>query len=46
MTAVMLRASDWATNDAHAREDTWPGPLVATLSHVVSAARNPARITS
>ncbi|WP_329177338.1 HAD family hydrolase [Streptomyces sp. NBC_01477] len=46
MTAVMLRASDWATNDAHAREDSWPGPFFSTLSHVVSAACDPSLITS
>jgi putative hydrolase of the HAD superfamily len=46
MTAVMLRASDWATNDAHAREDSWPGPFLSTLSHVVSAACDPSLITA
>ncbi|MFC4033862.1 HAD family hydrolase [Streptomyces polygonati] len=46
MTAVMLRAGDWATNDAHAREDCWPGPFFSTLSHVVSAACDPSLITS
>ncbi|MBF9072268.1 HAD family hydrolase [Streptacidiphilus fuscans] len=45
MTAVMLRADDWAVNDAHAREDDWPGPFVSTLSEVVSAVRDPSLIT-
>ncbi|MFI0898694.1 HAD family hydrolase [Streptomyces sp. NPDC020983] len=38
MTAVMLRAGDWAANDAHAREDDWPGPYFGSLSDVVAAA--------
>ncbi|MGX1542233.1 HAD family hydrolase [Streptomyces adustus] len=46
MTAVMLRTDDWATNDAHAREGGWPGPCFPTLSHVVSAARDPSLITA
>ncbi|MFI0940366.1 HAD family hydrolase [Streptomyces sp. NPDC021020] len=41
MTAVMLRADDWAANDAHAREDDWPGPYVSSLSDVVAAATGP-----
>ncbi|MFG2697308.1 HAD family hydrolase [Kitasatospora sp. NPDC048407] len=46
MTAVMLRAGDWAINDAHVREDSWPGPFFSTLSHVVAAAGDPALITA
>ena len=46
MTAVMLRADDWATNDAHSREDGWPGPFFSTLSQVVSAVRDPSLITA
>ncbi|MGW5350650.1 HAD family hydrolase [Streptomyces sp. NPDC004031] len=38
MTAVMLRADDWASNDAHAREDDWPGPSFGSLTEVVAAA--------
>ncbi|MQY10814.1 Phosphatase [Streptomyces sp. RB5] len=34
MRAFMLRATDWADNDAHAREDDWPGPYVSTLTDV------------
>ncbi|MFD7873635.1 HAD family hydrolase [Streptomyces sp. NPDC059766] len=46
MTAVMLRESDWADNDAHAREDSWPGPFLTTLSNVVSAVGDPPLITA
>ncbi|QMU70620.1 HAD family hydrolase [Streptacidiphilus sp. P02-A3a] len=46
MTAVMLRASDWADNDAHAREDSWPGPFLPTLSSIVSAVDDPSLITA
>lgn len=46
MTAVMLRASDWADNDAHAREDNWPGRFCTTLSAVVSAVNDPSLTTS
>ncbi|AUG81467.1 haloacid dehalogenase [Kitasatospora sp. MMS16-BH015] len=46
MTAVMLRAGDWAINDAHAREDGWPGPFFSTLSQVVPAACDPTLITN
>ncbi|MGY5048461.1 HAD family hydrolase [Streptomyces sp. 900105755] len=46
MTAVMLRASDWADNDAHAREDSWPGPFIPTLSTVVSAIGDPSLINA
>jgi putative hydrolase of the HAD superfamily len=35
MHAVMLRAADWYTNAAHAREDDWAGPWVPTLSGVL-----------
>ncbi|MFI5533053.1 hypothetical protein ACIA8O_31395 [Kitasatospora sp. NPDC051853] len=38
MTAMMLRAEDWATNDAHSREDGWPGPYLPSLSAAVAAA--------
>ncbi|SEL47489.1 HAD family hydrolase [Streptacidiphilus jiangxiensis] len=38
MTAVMLRADDWASNDAHAREDSWGGPSFSSLSQVVAVA--------
>ncbi|GAA3037109.1 hypothetical protein GCM10020229_55590 [Kitasatospora albolonga] len=38
MTAMMLRASDWAANDAHSREDDWPGPYLPSLSAAVAAA--------
>lgn len=34
MQAFMLRAADWADNDAHAREDDWPGPFVSALADV------------
>ncbi|MEV5383613.1 HAD family hydrolase [Streptomyces sp. NPDC052721] len=36
MQAFMLRAADWADNDAHAREDDWPGPALPTLADVLS----------
>jgi putative hydrolase of the HAD superfamily len=45
MTAVMLRAADWTADDAHAREDTWPGPYFAALSETVAAAADPSLIT-
>ncbi|MET7454358.1 HAD family hydrolase [Streptomyces sp. NPDC005574] len=35
MRAFMLRAADWADNDAHAREDDWPGPAVSSLADVL-----------
>ncbi|MFJ8039275.1 HAD family hydrolase [Kitasatospora sp. NPDC096147] len=44
MTAVMLRAADWAVNDAHAREDSWPGPFFPALSDAVAAAGDPSLI--
>jgi putative hydrolase of the HAD superfamily len=46
MTAVMLRADDWAINDAHSREDDWPGPFFSALSQVVAAAGNPSLIAA
>jgi putative hydrolase of the HAD superfamily len=35
MRAYMLRASDWAENDAHEREDDWPGPVIPSLTAVL-----------
>ncbi|MFS4093035.1 HAD family hydrolase [Streptomyces sp. AF1A] len=35
MTAVMLRAPDWADNDVVMREDDWAGPSVGSLSDVL-----------
>ncbi|MBF8191291.1 HAD family hydrolase [Nonomuraea sp. K274] len=35
MTAYMLRAHDWAGNDAHSRETDWSGPAVRSLSEVL-----------
>jgi putative hydrolase of the HAD superfamily len=35
MRAVMLRADDWYTSSAHAREDDWAGPWVRSLSDVL-----------
>jgi len=35
MRAVMLRADDWYTSSAHAREDDWAGPWIPTLSDVL-----------
>jgi putative hydrolase of the HAD superfamily len=35
MRAVMLRAEDWYTSSAHAREDDWAGPWVSSLSEVL-----------
>ncbi|MEV6109192.1 HAD family hydrolase [Streptomyces sp. NPDC051940] len=35
MTAYMLRAADWAANDAHGREDGWPGPFLGSLTEAV-----------
>lgn len=34
MTPYMLRAGDWHDNQAHNREDDWPGPFLASLSEV------------
>lgn len=36
MQAYMLRAADWADNDAHAREDNWAGPFLPSLTDVLS----------
>ena len=36
MRAFMLRAADWAVNNAHAREDDWPGPVLPSLTGVLS----------
>lgn len=36
MQAFMLRAGDWADNDAHAREDNWAGPSLPSLTDVLS----------
>lgn len=35
MRAVMLRADDWYTSTAHAREDDWAGPWIPSLSEVL-----------
>jgi putative hydrolase of the HAD superfamily len=35
MRAVMLRADDWYTSTAHAREDDWAGPWIPSLSGVL-----------
>jgi putative hydrolase of the HAD superfamily len=37
MTAAMLRADDWADNDAHSREDDWPGPFLNSLTEALHA---------
>jgi putative hydrolase of the HAD superfamily len=36
MRAFMIRAADWAVNDAHAREDNWAGPAVPSLTDVLT----------
>jgi putative hydrolase of the HAD superfamily len=36
MQTFMLRAADWADNDAHAREDNWAGPFLPSLTDVLS----------
>ena len=36
MRAYMLRASDWSDNDAHQREDDWPGPTLPSLTAVLA----------
>jgi len=36
MRAFMLRADDWADNDAHAREDDWGGPFLGSLTDVLA----------
>jgi putative hydrolase of the HAD superfamily len=41
MRALMLRAADWAANDAHTREDDWPGPSLPALGDVLSLVEPP-----
>jgi putative hydrolase of the HAD superfamily len=36
MQAFMLRAADRADNDAHSREDDWPGPALPTPADVLT----------
>lgn len=36
MTAVQLRAPDWAENDAHHREDDWSGPWLGSLAETAA----------
>jgi len=36
MRAFMLRAADWADNDAHTREDGWTGPFLPSLTDVLA----------
>jgi putative hydrolase of the HAD superfamily len=36
MRAFMLRGADWADNDAHAREDNWAGPVLLSLTDVLT----------
>jgi putative hydrolase of the HAD superfamily len=36
MRAFMLRAADWADNYAHAREDDWAGPVLLTMTDVLT----------
>jgi putative hydrolase of the HAD superfamily len=36
MQAFMLRAADWADNDAYAREDNWAGPALLSLTDVLT----------
>jgi len=36
MRAFMLRAADWADNDAHPREDDWTGPALPSLTSVLA----------
>ncbi|MET7378732.1 HAD family hydrolase [Streptomyces sp. NPDC005526] len=46
MTAMMLRAPDWAENDVVMREDDWAGPSISSLAMVpslVSAEGSPSR---
>lgn len=42
MRAFMLRTSDWADNDAHARDDDWSGPSVSALTEVLTLVTSPA----
>jgi putative hydrolase of the HAD superfamily len=44
MTAVMLRAGDWAANAAYSREDDWAGPAVSSLAQVPVVAADPSLI--
>ncbi len=46
MHAVMLRAADWSTSAAHAREDDWAGPWVPSLSAVLPLLHGPAGRTA
>jgi putative hydrolase of the HAD superfamily len=41
MRAVMLRAPDWHSSSAHAREDDWAGPWVPSLSEVLDLLEAP-----
>jgi putative hydrolase of the HAD superfamily len=43
MRAFMLRAADWADDDAHAREDDWSGPVVSALADVLRLVSSPPR---
>lgn len=45
MAAVMLRASDWAANDAYSREDGWAGPALSCLAQVPIVTADPSLIT-
>jgi putative hydrolase of the HAD superfamily len=46
MHAYMLRAGDWADNDAHRREDDWTGPTLPSLTAVLSLVQDlPAGLT-
>jgi putative hydrolase of the HAD superfamily len=36
MQAFMLRAADWAVNEAHAREENWAGPALPSLAQVLT----------
>ena len=36
MRAYMLKAADWAENNAHSREDDWAGPTLGSLGEVLS----------
>ncbi|MFC4057086.1 HAD family hydrolase [Planomonospora corallina] len=38
MRAFMLRAEDWWDDDAHSREDDWPGPYLSSLREVLDLA--------
>lgn len=45
MTAIMLRAGDWAANAAYSREDDWAGPALSSLAQVPVVAADPSFIT-